>query len=1264
MSPARRAALAVVALAALALAVAGHAGAQPVAPAAVGEAGGSRIIGHVTDLVTGRPLPGARVRAGDADALTDDDGLYRISLPPGAYRVRVTAPGFQGVTVVERELDPLLGDGEVRVDVAMPPLVAGPDDARRVVDALRARPPLTPTIGLTPTLGLTVTVPVTMTAVEDAEPQRLTATAAVTEVPAVIRVLMPDGQIVAMATDEYLKGVVPAEMGWVFRRAFEALKAQAIVARTYAAAQCLPDTAGDPRACERGLDANVDTTTRTQVWRPVHYDITDAAVEATGGLAARLDGALFSTMYFARAADRTLDSEASPCCGGRVVGFLRSVASPDPFDVRYGHGAGMSQEGAAVLAEWGATAEEIVAYYYTGAVVAPDRPAGARAGAPDAAPAPAPAPAPADPAYPPPADGAPGDDAASDADGAPADGADAAPTTRAGTARLGADRFEAVSPGTITADDGSAIRSMHADADPGELEIVDSPVVRADFAFMALAVRWVTAPATATAAAGALAAEPPGDVLVRVSDDGQAWSEWLPMLADEDGRAPAADHWTRLVVARGRFAQLRLVQHGPAAAAWASLEVHYFNADAGPRAPIVPATPADVAATADGDVAALSIEDTVIKRAGWGANEQLRFKDGAEVWPPEYTIPKALIVHHTVTENDPVDPAAVVRAIYHYHAVTRGWGDIGYNFLIDHRGNIYEGRFGGERNGRITQGGHALQFNTNSIGLAWLGTFTDVRPPAAAESALVAFAAAKAHRYRVDPIASVTLLGTRFAHGLMGHRDALPGHTACPGNAAYPRLDAIRTGVAALLAEMGGATAVPPTAPPTARPSATPTRRPTAVPPTAPPPATGVPTPAVGCADAVVNGGFEADGTDWVFNRAARTRWDVLSGAQAAFVGLRNDDPDNGTTYASIVQTITLPPRIDRATIRFGFRAAGDDADRRLVRLMDGQGRVVALGAISLPATTDGWTVRSFDVGASLRPLAGQPLRIYFGVVNNGDGRRSYIRVDDVRLEICPGPSGQTIDPTATATATRPAPPSATPTTATPRPTATRTPAGPGPTATHPPSAVCTPWLSDGGFESLPAGAVLSATSAVSATSAGGAAEPPGTVRAKGAYGLWRPLGDLPSRIARGAGEAHGGEAALRLGPPAGGPDRFGYAAVAQLAVLPPGVVSATLTLWLRPEVLAAGDAVAVELRRPHQGVRQAVALPAGGLPAGRWTAVRHTFDRAALGTAGEVYVALLNRPQPEAPAASAVWVDDVDLEVCHVPKPTLSVPFLTVERP
>ena len=76
----------------------------------------------------------------------------------------------------------------------------------------------------------------------------------------------------------------------------------------------------------------------------------------------------------------------------------------------------------------------------------------------------------------------------------------------------------------------------------------------------------------------------------------------------------------------------------------------------------------------------------IISRAAWGADENLM------TWTPEYRTVRKFVVHHTATSNGDLDPAATVRAIYYYHAVTRGWGDIGYNYLIDAQGRIYEGR--------------------------------------------------------------------------------------------------------------------------------------------------------------------------------------------------------------------------------------------------------------------------------------------------------------------------------------------------------------------------------------------------------------------------------------------------------------------------------------------------------------------------------------------------------------------------------------------
>ncbi|MFN2252229.1 MAG: SpoIID/LytB domain-containing protein, partial [Anaerolineae bacterium] len=350
-SPSRTTGLGLLLLIGALLAFTAPATAWPLDP---GAPPGPMVGGRVRDLVTLRPISGAEVSGAGRTVRTDDRGRFELHVPPGEHDLTARAAGHTAATAVGQAVSAL----PVRVDFELPPIQA--DHAAMAAAAVRVR-----------SGGARA-------AVTADEPSggavQVVSAQAVVDVPATIRVLMPDGEIVEMDTDEYLKGVVPAEMGYVFARALEALKAQAIASRTYAARTCLPDSAGDPDVCEPGLDANVDTTTRTQVWRPTHYEVSDAAVVATHGQVVRYGGELVPALFFARARLRTLSSEDSPCCGGAVWPFLRSVASPDPFAARRGHGAGMSQEGAATLADWGADADEIVTYYYTSTTVDPPQP--------------------------------------------------------------------------------------------------------------------------------------------------------------------------------------------------------------------------------------------------------------------------------------------------------------------------------------------------------------------------------------------------------------------------------------------------------------------------------------------------------------------------------------------------------------------------------------------------------------------------------------------------------------------------------------------------------------------------------------------------------------------------------------------------------------------------------------------------------------------------------------------------------------------------
>jgi hypothetical protein len=186
------------------------------------------------------------------------------------------------------------------------------------------------------------------------------------------------------------------------------------------------------------------------------------------------------------------------------------------------------------------------------------------------------------------------------------------------------------------------------------------------------------------------------------------------------------------------------------------------------------------------------IDGFIIPRAGWGADEKLRHinQDPSKPihWTPQYRPIEKIIIHHTVTENNPVDVAASLRSIYYYHAVTRGWGDIGYNFVVDWNGNVYEGRFGGPN----VVGGHALQYNPGSIGIALLGNFSSVSPPQVMIDAVVRLIKTRASH--VDVTTASDFVDLIALANLCGHGDVLA--TSCPGDSGRPVLPILRGRVA------------------------------------------------------------------------------------------------------------------------------------------------------------------------------------------------------------------------------------------------------------------------------------------------------------------------------------------------------------------------------------------------------------------------------------------------------------------------------------
>lgn len=275
------------------------------------------------------------------------------------------------------------------------------------------------------------------------------------------------------------------------------------------------------------------------------------------------------------------------------------------------------------------------------------------------------------------------------------------------------------------------------------------------------------------------------------------WSGWVELGLDDDG--PDADS------SEGRRARAGTA---PLAAAGSDgMDVRVSSrSGAVPRGLVVNLvdggrSPADASTGSAARSLGGSVPGpSVITRAGWGADESQR-----NCTPDRLAGFKAAVVHHTVNSNSysTSQAASLVRGIYAYHTRSLKWCDVGYQFLVDRFGRVYEGRKG-STTGFIV-GAQSGGFNDDTFGVSVIGDFTNVPFPSAVTSAVSRVVAWQADRSAFDPAASVTLTSagsTRYAPGVlvtkprvMGHRDL--SLTECPGADAYPQVPSIRSSATA-----------------------------------------------------------------------------------------------------------------------------------------------------------------------------------------------------------------------------------------------------------------------------------------------------------------------------------------------------------------------------------------------------------------------------------------------------------------------------------
>ncbi|MDZ7757013.1 N-acetylmuramoyl-L-alanine amidase [Rhodohalobacter sp.] len=186
----------------------------------------------------------------------------------------------------------------------------------------------------------------------------------------------------------------------------------------------------------------------------------------------------------------------------------------------------------------------------------------------------------------------------------------------------------------------------------------------------------------------------------------------------------------------------------------------------------------------------------IVDRSGWWGD-----LPASELEPSYSPTPIDIshaIAHHTVTANEPANPAQVVRQIWDWHVNDNGWLDIGYNFLIDHEGMIYQGRYNPNLEETDVRGAHAGSANSQSVGIALLGQFEPGAQPAPGQpQALALDALVKTIGWRftqkgIDSQSSGFIAGN-YLPVISGHRDV--SATACPGENLYQLLPDIRSEV-------------------------------------------------------------------------------------------------------------------------------------------------------------------------------------------------------------------------------------------------------------------------------------------------------------------------------------------------------------------------------------------------------------------------------------------------------------------------------------
>ncbi len=341
-------------------------------------------------------------------------------------------------------------------------------------------------------------------------------------------------------------------------------------------------------------------------------------------------------------------------------------------------------------------------------------------------------------------------------------------------------------------------------ADDAVTAVYTSPVIQSPIPFNAAVPQWFATVPDMTSM----------ELHVRTKAAAGEWGKWVDIHENDDWTlpddpdivgemlaVPAADvthHQLQFSVIFSRYA-------GEPAPVFEQLTLTVIDTTDGPTLEEMQARQAEL------DAANASLNQTpndsyprptVISREVWCYYDDCNY-DPADLAYSPYT---HMVIHHTVSSNESSDWAAIVRAIWNFHTYTRGWGDIGYNYLVDRTGVVYEGHLNEDYLNLDVVGTHASAANTGGMGVALIGTFStpdeypgfDETPPPEMQAAAVELLSWKADQRDIDVYDASRMVYTDWGlPHLMGHRDVYGGtSTTCPGANAYGLLPALRDAVA------------------------------------------------------------------------------------------------------------------------------------------------------------------------------------------------------------------------------------------------------------------------------------------------------------------------------------------------------------------------------------------------------------------------------------------------------------------------------------